>query len=801
MKAVSHKVSDSLYLVVQPVGKSSPAKPAEVPVNHVVVIDCSGSMYGELPRIREQLKLKLPKLLSEKDTISIVWFSGRGQFGTLLEGERVASLTDLSTINRAVDRWLTPQGLTGFKEPIEEVSRLAERLAQKAPGAALSLFFMSDGCDNQWGRPDILKAVEKAAGSVASATFVEYGYYADRPLLAAMAEKAGGSLIFADAFDKYAPAFEAAMQKKVAGGKRVEVKVAGDPVYGFAFALVDGDLCTFEASSGKASLPEGLSSIAYLSPSPVGTQLSELGDLAEASWTVQANPSALKAPPGASVGGEVLSLAYAAVSLYSVRMKPDVVYPLLRSLGDVRFIEEFSGCFGKQKYSDFMDSAKSAALGQGRFEKGRDPNKVPRDDAFTVLDLLRVLAEDPRNRVLLDDPSFKYNRIGRARVDASTALSAKELEELQQISDEISRERDVKKLKGLQERLAALTAPKGEALKFVADPAAGGYSVSALVYNEERPNISIQVRKDGAVDVGTKLPDALRGKVPVSFRTFVYRNYAIVKDGLVNVQALPVRVTDATAQALMDQGVISDAQVLDGGVRDATGYVVVTVDVGRLPIINRKMVKSVSAKALFEKEYALAKARAAQKVYNSFSKELLPAAQKKSESFDALYGADGAAWLKEQGFTDYSGFSPKTVQAESTDVYMAKEIKVSLKGLSKLPSLKELREMIAKNKVNPAGTLMLESYREVEKFASTLSSLPAGGREAAVEAWFEARQDEATKSVRSLIRELAEIKFSVVVGQVWFSEFKSMDENSMTIKADGNDLECKVETREVAQKL
>lgn len=792
MKATSYKVSDTLYLVVQPAGKAVVKKAVEAPVNHIAVIDCSGSMYGELPRIREQLKLKLPKLLGENDTVSIVWFSGRGQFGALLEGERVATLTDLSSVNKAIDRWLTPQGLTGFKEPLEEVAALAARVSKKNPGAASSLFFMSDGCDNQWGRADVLKAVEKAAGAVASATFVEYGYYADRPLLTAMAEKAGGTLIFADAFDKYAPAFEAAMQKKPSA-PRVEVKVGGDPVGGFAFAVSGGDLYAYEAGGGKATVPEDLPLVAYLSPSPVGADGMDVADIAK-------HVGINKIPDPSK--HEVLSLAYAAVSLYSVRMKPDVVYPLLRALGDVRFIEQFSGCFGKQKYSEFMDAAKSASLGQGRFEKGWDPNKVPKDDAFTVLDLLRVLAEDDGNRVLLDHPSFKYSRIGRARVDASTALSAKELEEVQRLGEEISKERDVQKLKGLQDRLATLTAPKGEALKFVADPAPDGYPVSALVYNEERPNISIQIRKEGTVDLSGRLPAEYRGdkvgKVPAQFRTFVYRNYAIVKDGLVNVQTLPVRLTRATFETLDKEGLVAQSR---GEERAEDGSPIVLVDLSRLPIVNRKMVGSVSAKALFEKEYELARARAAQKVYNSFSKELLPAVQKKSEAFDALYGAEAAAWLKEQGFTDYSGFNPKTVQAESTDVYMAKELQVSLKGLSKLPSLKELREMIAKNKVNAPGQLMMAAYREVEAFAASKELRDASDQNVVVERWFEQRQTDSTRSVRRLLRELAELKFSIVVGQVWPSEFKSIDENTLTIDADGKPLECKLTAREVEQKI
>src|SRR5690606_21479341 len=111
--ATSYPISTSLFLASVPVPKGSkaPKKPEPQPTNHIVIIDCSGSMYGDLPKIREQLKAKLPTLLGEKDTVSIVWFSSRGEFGTLVKGEPVATLADLNDVNKAIDRWLRPVGL------------------------------------------------------------------------------------------------------------------------------------------------------------------------------------------------------------------------------------------------------------------------------------------------------------------------------------------------------------------------------------------------------------------------------------------------------------------------------------------------------------------------------------------------------------------------------------------------------------------------------------------------------------------------------------------------------------------
>lgn len=778
----SYAVADGLHLVGIQLGAKKATKPVEVPTNHVVVIDCSGSMYYDLPKIREQLKKKLPKMIGDKDTVSIIWFSGRNQFGTLLEGEPVATLADLQDVNKAVDRWLKPVGLTGFKEPLQEATKLVQRLGKKTPGNVFSLFFMSDGCDNQWSRSEILKAMEEAAGGFAATTIVEYGYYADRPMLTAMAEKAGGSLIFAQDFDRYAPTFEAAMGKRPMGGKKVEVPIKGDAVGGFAFATDGKDLLTFTVEDGKVLVPEGTPAVWYVSPTSVGKAMGAFEIEIKGVQPYNCNEIKKGTHPALNAG-------YAAISLYSVRMLPDVVLPFLKATGDVAFIEKFGGLFGKQKYSEFMDAAKEAAFDPDkRYTKGYDPSKVPADDAFTVLDLLQLLAADDGNRVLMEHPDFKYSRIGRGRIDVSVQLTPEEEAEVAKLTAEMSGTKDPKKLTELAGKIASITEGKKEALKFVADPAPDGYSVSNLTYNESRPNISILVRKPGTVDLSGRLDDGEHPKVPRKFPTFVFRNYAIVKDGLVNVEKLPVRVTPETYAKLARAGVVDKA--------DAKGPVDVVLDLSALPVINRKMVQRASAKTLFEKEYALTKARAAQKVYNSVKKEKFP---RKSEGYAVIYGEDAATWLKEQGLTDYSGYQPpKTKTEEARDFYMGKELKVSLKGLSSLPSLKKAQEGIAKGKITASIGLMQPAIEAVEAFLASDVYTKAANPDQLFEAWLDGQFKDAQKTVRRLLAELARIKFSVVVGQVWFTEFASLDENSLEVTGpDGERISGKVEMKEI----
>ena len=763
MTAQSYRISDQLYIVRQTVATKVAKKAEPPPCNHILVVDCSGSMSGELPKIRQQLKLKVPKILKEKDTLSIIWFSSRGEHGVLLEGEQVGSLKDLKAVEDAIDRWLRPVCLTGFKEPLEDVKALVGRLGKKYPNYTNNLFFMSDGCDNQWSRTEILKAVEEASTGLSAAAFVEYGYYADRPLLAKMAEMSGGVLIFAEHFDKYAPELEANLSRGLSGAPRVEVHVESTPVEAVAFAISNGCLNTYGVENGNIAVPEDTEAVYYLSPVAVGKDSEDFPAPGKAlDWAYTA--------------------AYAAVSLFSVRMKPDVVLPLLKALGDVYFIERFGGCFGKQKYSEFMEETKAAGFDASkRLIQGYDPTKVPADDAFTVFDLLRILTEDEGTRLLLDHKAFLYNRISRGQVDANTVLTAEEQAEMAALSAQLGTEKNVTKLKEIQTRIAEIT-NKPEALKFQATEAPNGYEISNLTYNEEKPNISVLVRKEGTVDISARLPEEYKGKVPEIFPSFIYRNYAIVMDGLVNVDVLPVKISEATRKKL-------PPEILDGD----DGVTIITLR--GLPTVNRQMVKASSAKALFELEWSLTKAKAEQKVYNTYFKDMLGG--KKSAGFVEKYGDAAAEWLKEQGFTDYSGFGPKRVQDAAKDFRMARELAVSIKGFSSLPSLKDVKEKMAKGKLTPSAALMAPTVKLVEDFLASDVYKQSKDQPAVLKAWLEGQTKGTVAETRKLIREKAQKLFTIIVGQVWFVEFSSVDENTMELTLDGAKLACKAEMKEV----
>jgi hypothetical protein len=760
----SHKIDDKLYLnyadLTQQKRTSEP-KPASV--NWIAVIDCSGSMHIELGKLRHGLKQKLPTLLREGDTLTLIWFSGRGQYGVLLEGAGVPTLRDLARVTQVIDRWLQPQGLTGFKEPIEEVGAVIQRV-QAQNGDPFGLLFMSDGMDNQWSKNDVLGVVRRVAPQLVSSSFVEYGWYADRPMLTAMAQAAGGQLLHADDFAQYEPIFAQTLSKRVGTGVRRSASVHKDALGGFVFECDrDGELVTHDASTGAVLVSEEARTLWWLSEAPHG--MVRPGDEPEA------------------IAGAV----YAAMSLFAARMQTDVVLRLLKSTGDIRFIKQFANCFGKQAYSAFMEATKAAAFrGSLRLAEGFDPNLVPPDDAFTVFDVLRVLAEDEHTKLILDDESFDYHRITRAQLDADEHLSAAERGQVDKITSAMTKEKNVAKLKALQDRLAQITDRKRTALKFVADVQTDGHDLSSLTFNEKSPNISVLIRKTGRVDLRERRDGAMESsgealrKIPDAIDTFIWRNYAVVAHGILHVESLPVDVSREVYRKLVA-----------AGVRMADNERGVTcIDLTSLPILNRRMVTSASLRETAQLAYDTLAARAAQKVYKDYAKERYP--DEKIATFAATYGADAADWLRENGITEHGGFHPPRVQAESADFITGKELTIKLRGYSTLPPVEKVKEKARKGgKLNGPEALMAQAILEVETFF-------AGNPKKLHRAWLTGKERMNQAVVRSLAHRMSQIVFGIVVGQTWFSDCPTLDDKTVTLD---NGVVATAEMEEVEIKL
>lgn len=754
-KTTNFQIGEQLWVVTEPLQRIT--APPATSVDHVFVIDCSGSMSADLPKLRTHIKSRISKILNPTDTFTLIWFSGRDEFGIILENVTATNLRELKSIHDAIDRWLRPVGLTGFLQPLQA---LAARLQTGNPK---NVVFMSDGADNQWPRAQILEVLRQGPRPAAS-TVVEYGYYADRAFLAQMASTWGAKHVFADKFVNYEGAVDLAVTQPVVDSDVVtlDVGTVGESLV-VGWDVQNKALVGYEVIDGKVQVPSTLAEVSYISARPKGR---EVDSFARAE-------------------------AYMLIAALAPRMRSDLIWPLLRATGDVAFIEEYANCFGKQAYSAFQAAVSAAVLDERqRLTKGYKPTLVPSDDAFTLLDLLELLANSDTAKVAIDHKVFNYQRIGKQRVDANTHLTDDEKDLLDTLSFALTQTRDLAKIAEIRTKIDRLT-NKPEPLEFEATPVVG-YSLEGLVLNEDRPNVSFRVKREGFVDISKRVEGTpFENVLPHGYPTFIYRTYTVIRDGIRNMDLLPV--VDLSEH---DRKVLSDAvearRLPAIFAKEAHGDTLV-FDLTKFPITNGSAVKRASARELFDLEWKKLTLQADLKVYKERAATLY--GDRKAELFGAFYGQEAGEWLAEQGITAQNGFNPPTVTLDATDMYLARELRVKLAGYSKLPTVEDVRTRMAdpKKKQTTAGQLMVPAVNLVAAMEQRLDA-------DAFKTWLDKTIKEWTAGVRRLQYAIARIKFAVIVGQTWFAEFPTLDDTTLTMDFAGTTVECAVELRETEVK-
>lgn len=759
---------NNLYLTTSTVEKTAQqVSMAAAQVNRIFVIDCSGSMYRDLPLIKEQLKNKIPTLLNENDSVSIIWFSGKNQCGILQEGVKIKSIVDLELLNKSIDRWLKDIGLTGFKEPIQLTTELIGRLEKKYPGSISTMTFMTDGYDNQWTEKEIIDVVAKLAEVAASVTFVEYGWYCNRNLMNKMAEATCGTLLFNENFYEYDEVVNNELTKKITDKVKIEVKI-DSPTSKIVYGLTEDDeFVTFVCDENNSIfVGSNVKSIYYFSEkTSAAVDVTELSN-----------------------DDPVISDTYRILSCLTQKMKSDEIFEILKAIGDIHLYKKFTNCFSKQDYTYFQRDCLNAANGNS-FVEGRNTEFIPKDDAYTVIDVLDQLAADYRNKVLIYHDAFDYKKISANKKQASTTPAI----DKDAIIEKIKNAKTTTELVEASALLNEAANASSDELKFVPEEEAkkNGLSVMKLTFNENRPNVSILVKVNGTVNIANhnNKPAGLPNEIP----TFIYRNYAIINDGIKNVKKLPVVLSEDTRKIFIDNQVpLTD--IIEGDFKYSV------IDVQNMPIINRKMVTTLSAKDFFVKNVELIKNSALQKVLKYYNDQYN---EKRSTGYDVLYGVDASNWLKEIGITEYNGFSPKMETVEPVDEYIGKSMMVSIKGCSTLPTVKKVIEKVesGKGKLTKTEALINEGLKVYNEFIDSPIYKKSSNQTNLISTWLKDETKTAIEYNRQLIREVSAMKFSVMLGHVWFNEFATLDENSMTISVDNEEYDCVVDLKDITVKI
>ena len=741
------KFDENYYLISQEANSTATVEVAKK-TNHIFVVDVSGSMSWELPKIRTQLKNKLSNIMKEGDTITIVWFSGSRDAGILKEEVEVKSLKTLSDLHDAIDKWLRPVGLTAFLKPLELVKEVIGRIRKNRPDSVFSMIFLTDGCNNDCPWNDVIKTLKSLEVEIASSTFVEYGYYADSRALTQMASVLGGEKISCDGFDDFEPMFDAKISSSVYGGKKIIVNITDKYLYDFAFSVgKDGSVLLYNIADNKIMVGSDVKEIYFFSPNGVG-------------------------------GGTIIDGAlYAAIYVLSDKLLNDDAEKVFYALGDNYYYRMLANAFGKQKLNSFKAAIKECVADVSkRFLDGGKAaiQKVP-DDAYCLMNLIEDLGNTEGCLFYKGHPDFNYNLIGRKRVARGENLSETDKKRL-------SEAKNVEEISKITEELKQ----KNVEIKFVDSNPNRGYPLTDLVWNEKRANLSIRVYIEGEAII----PENKFGIEKVA--SFRYKTYTIIKDGIVNIKKLPVTWSPELDQLLVKYGVSHNIDLANK---------VVVIDFTSLPLINRGMVRSISAKGLAIQEWELQKLQADKKVYDYFRKSLFP---KESKSFVELLGQEAADWLKTIGVTDYNGFAPLTDAEESTDFYMSVNLETKIKGFSSLPKVEDVIAKLKDGKpLKPTELIMSDAVKkyQTQLESDMYKSLNEEQQKGVLKTYLITKSDILNKKRRKALQEIAQIKFSLILSKKWFTEFKTFDENKLSLKLDGQDLEFTFDLSEKEEKI
>ena len=356
--------------------------------------------------------------------------------------------------------------------------------------------------------------------------------------------------------------------------------------------------------------------------------------------------------------------AYIAM-LYGLATRNHVVMrAVVDSLGDIRLTKGYSTCFSRQDYvrlteyvRECVDSPERAA------PEGIDPAFRVKDDCFTVIQLIAELSQDRSTRLFPYHPSFVYRRISKEG--------------------------------------------KKEWPYFVANREIG--ATFSVVYHQSRANLSL-----GCSLHGHSVTEEREVTPEVAHRT-----YSIVKDGIKNVDVIPVSLSERLFTKLIEEGCIQPGTVYR---RD----VVYPIEIRHLPVVNRAYsTRRIDYRQFGSLHIRLHHLKSVMKYLTARTKEEVV----KRNERDAAREAREAV----------------------RDFYVATELQVKIKGCSTIPPITEkLLQKLSGSVLTPSERFFKEIHLEWESIDVV------------------ARMAETTAEMNGILATLEEMKTALLIAGVWF---------------------------------
>lgn len=715
------------------------------PTRYTFIIDVSGSMYNDLPKLREDMKNNLANTLKKGDCFSLIYYSSNGDYGFILKDYQFTDVGALQSAQNSIDL-LECRSLTGFCDPLNLATSY---LDEKNDNYSNVVVFMSDGYENQNPRNKVIEATEKLAAKINAGIVVEYGNYANHDLLVQMADILG-SFSFANNIHDYRANVENVLKNQYSATYNTFPHESDiEEVFSFD---ENGMITKYQNKEGEYKVPEGVN------PWVLRTKEQQ-------PYTMNASER------------EYLKLLLALIHIKQLKNESARVWQYLGELGSIELIDLYNKAIGKQRINEFLSIVQDyLADTVGLFNKGKDLSYLPAEDAYCVFDFIKDF-QAGENKIFTRHEDFNYKRIG-AKKEQATAVLTKEDKKMMA---NVSSLDEVKKL--IQNKYKVNFEYATQDL---------GISLDNLVWNSSRANLSFNTYNDVIVDL-RQIPEFNKLQPNATerlydFYTHIYRAYTLINDGVLNIDKLPCSLDYNTLTKFHAQGLI------EKDYKNGT-YL---VNISSLPIVNRFMLKNINIEKFINLNYQSLKLGAGQKVYNSLIKEHFPLS--KGEGFIEKYGEEFTAKLKEWGITEHNGFNPPTVAMAGSDVYYAPTVDIKFKGISSIPSLNSIVKKIEEGKkLTPREELLNHYYQDYKEFLNSDSYKDTKNKDEKLKKYLEHQQNIIRIRKRQLDGEISKILFAAFLSRFNFEN--ELENGQFTIEHEGEEINGVIEQKEVEIKL
>jgi len=650
-------------------------------VHHILLLDRSHSMSSDIDELMDDVKVALNSI-GEDDLISIIWFSGPGQYETVIKAAKKDE-----NLGRLLDMLKSTVGNTCFSEPLEEALRIvtSETVKSLCPNFSVTLF--TDGHPvAPWSQEEektrIESIVKEMGGQVIAVNTIGYGMHYNQQLLLDIANQSSyGVFNHSSRINDYSELFGhnyLRISNLNLGNISVSAKDAK------ILYLGDKNTMLYCENMNLDFLSKRRNQVFIL-----GTGTDDFDF--EYNGTTY-NTAELKSPRllPTTMRNFYYALAY---NLYYQGNREDALGILVENLGDKGLADTHLTAFTYDEVEKQSVKIRKAIFKtKYRFTGGTcSSDYLPKADATCVMDVLRILGSGNNIYIAPVGPGKRYKRIGKKVIDVFGTISRAE---------------------GEQRSLFAQN----------------------MQMNEEKMNISYRVERPINVHLNPK--SANRVGLPETIRAKDYRSYSIIKDGALNQTEIEALVQIDTFEELRSLGVpmmvIADEQVNEGFAVVNEMMKRVTITLSSLPIIN-KMYTETGIREVLQSVKKVKEAEIAQKVLNSFVDEMSRMVStvgagggtgnggtSQATGYFRKLTPDQITVLEEHGINNRFVYKPIKVKTEeSGEMYEARTLNFDLKDFATLPKVGDVMvKMVSKKPLTRSQERMAEYISHIRGVAA-----------------------------------------------------------------------------------